>query len=156
VRGEPLAHQPLPNMVERFLVRILVACALCFSLIAFAIAPIPVDEIGNPDLPAFAFGQMGLYRLEVALLVFYGTLLLATPTFSGLLRGRLPIEISTRGAKFAAEADGSARRSETAIRTLEGAIRQLAQGLKDTRIEVDSLKELAESDSTQPEVDSNV
>ncbi|MGN6587574.1 MAG: hypothetical protein ACTHKT_08910 [Solirubrobacterales bacterium] len=143
-------------MVERLCIRILVAVALCLALLAFVLTPLPVDAQGDPDLPALAFEQVGLYRLEVALLVFYGDLLLVTPAFLGLARGRLPIEISTRGAKFAAEADGSAGRSETAIKKLEGTIRQLAQGLKDTRIEIDSLKELAESDSTQPEVNSNV
>jgi len=34
-------------------------------------------------------------------------LLLITPTFSALLNGRLPIEISTRGAKFAEDAGQS-------------------------------------------------
>lgn len=108
------------------------------------------------ELPAPALGQVSLYRLEVALIVFYGDMLLVTPAFSGLVRGRLPIEISPRGAKFAAETDESAGQNEAAIKKLEGTARQLAERLKDAQIELDSLKELAESDSTQPEVGSNV
>lgn len=141
-------------MAERFFVRTFVAIALCMALSAFILVPLPVDAKGDPDLPAPAFEQTGLYRLEIALMIFYGDLLLITPTFSGLLRGRLPIEISTRGAKFAAKADESAGQNEAAIQKLEGTTRQFAQRLRDAQIEVNSLKRLAESDSTQPEVDS--
>jgi hypothetical protein len=130
-------------MAERLFIRILLAVALCLAVVAFVLAPVPVDPRGNPDLPAPALEQVDLYQLEVALLAFYGYLLLATPTFSGLLRGRLPIEISTRGAKFAAEADEAAVENEAAIRTLEEATRQLTQGLKDAQIEIESLQELA-------------
>jgi hypothetical protein len=77
----------------RNLVRVLVGTALCTALSVCIAVPIPAD------LPAIALLQPSLYRLEVALLVFYGCLLLLTPAFSGLIRGRLPIEISTRGAK---------------------------------------------------------
>jgi hypothetical protein len=86
----------------RKLIRIFVGAALCAALIASASVPVPVD------LPAISFHQAALYRLEVALLVFYGGLLLITPAFSGLIRGRLPTEISARGAKFSEEADRSA------------------------------------------------
>jgi hypothetical protein len=113
-----------------------------------------VDPRGNPDLPALALEQVDLYRLEVALLVFYGYLLFATPAFSGLLRGRLPIEISTRGAKFAAEADEAAVENEAAIRALERTTRQLAQGLEEALIEIESLQGLSASDTTQQEVGS--
>jgi len=131
-------------VVERLFIRILVAVALCLALLAFVLAPVPVDPRGNPDLPAPAFEQVDLYRLEVALLVFYGYLLLVTPAFSGLLRGRLPIEISTRGAKFAAEADEAAVENEAAIRALERTTRQLTQGLKGAQIEIESLQEPAQ------------
>jgi hypothetical protein len=89
----------------RNLVRALVGTALFTALVACAVLPIP------DDLPAVALEQAGLYRLEVALAVFYGCLLLVTPAYSGVVAGRLPIEISTRGAKFAAEA--TQRQSET-------------------------------------------
>ena len=91
--GEPRARQTCPSMVERATVRILTATALCISLSASCLAPVPVDATGEPDLPAAAFEQVDLYRLEVALIAFYGALLLATPTFSGIVLSRLPIEI---------------------------------------------------------------
>jgi len=87
---------------------------------------------------------------------FYGALLLVTPIFAGLVRGRLPIEISTRGAKFAAETDESAAQNETAIKDLEGTAEQLAQRLEEAQIEIASLKDFFESDGTQREVDSKI
>jgi len=87
---------------------------------------VPVPE----DLPAIAIRQPGLYRLEVALLIFYGWLLLLTPAFSGLIRGRLPIEISTRGANAHREA----------LVTID--------------LEIKRLKEMTKGGNTQPEVDS--
>lgn len=110
----------MPGRRTRNLIRAFVGTALCAALIAGTATPIP------QDLPAIAFQQAGLYRLEVALLVFYGSLLLITPAFSGLIRGRLPIEISTRGAKFAEEADQSDELVEAAIQELKSDIRHLA------------------------------
>jgi hypothetical protein len=88
-------------------------------------------------------------------MVFYGWLLLVTPAFSGLIRGHLPIEISTRGAKFAEEDGRSAELNGAAIRKLEGTVADLAEALADTQIETERLSETVESDSTQPGVDSN-
>lgn len=129
-------------MVERLFVRISVATALCAALLACALVPVPAE------LPSPAFEQAGLYRLEIALMFFYGGLLLVTPIFAGLVRGRLPIEISTRGAKFAVQADEDAAENEAAIRALEGTDRQLAQWLEEVQIEIASLKDGLESDST--------
>lgn len=123
-------------MVERLLVRILVGSALCLALFAFALAPVPVN------LPAPAFEQTGLYRLEVSLLVFYGTLLLATPALAGLIRGRLPTEISTRGAKFAEKADQLAAQDEVAIKRLEATTDRLALRLAEAHTEIERLDEL--------------
>jgi hypothetical protein len=127
-------------MAERLFIRILVAAALCLALAAFALSPVPRDELGNAHLPAPALEQVALYRLEVALLVFYGCLLLVTPALSGLLSARLPIEISTRGAKFASEADGAAARNEAAIRAVERTTTELAQELEEAQIEIESLQ----------------
>ena len=133
----------------RNLVRAVVGTALCAALVACAAAPVP------EDLPAIAFGQAGLYRLEVSLLVFYGSLLLITPAFSGLIRGRLPTEISTRGAKFAEEDECSTDLDEATIRKLEGDITDLAESLAGTQIEAERLSEIVESDRRQQGVDSN-
>jgi multidrug efflux pump subunit AcrB len=125
----------------RNLIRTLTAAALCSALVACTVTPVPAD------LPAVAIRQASLYRLEVALLVFYGALLLITPAFSGLLRGRLPIEISTRGAKFAEEADQSAEVNEAAIKKLQLAADSLTESLEQAIAEIDELKRKA-GDST--------
>jgi hypothetical protein len=118
----------------RNLVRVLVGAALCVALTASAVLPVP------QDLPAIALEQAALYRLEVALGVFYGCLLLATPAYSGLVRGRLPTEISTRGAKFAGEADQTVEQDEAAIRKLERVIAGFEVGLSHARADIDLLR----------------
>lgn len=102
-----------------------------------------------PDLPSAAFGQTGLYRLEISLLVFYGSLLLVTPAFSGLIRGRLPTEISLRGAKFAEGADESTERNEADIRRLDAAINNLDEALAAAILKTEKAE-----DKTQLEISS--
>jgi hypothetical protein len=119
---------------SRNLIRFLSAVAFCAALSAGAAVPVP------QDLPAVAVGQAAIYRLEVALLVFYGALLLITPAFAGLLRGRLPIEISTRGAKFAEEVDQAAELNEVAIKELDRTTRGLTDGLNQAKTEIDELR----------------
>ena len=92
-----------------------------------------------------AFGQSGLYRLEVALLVFYGSLLLLTPAFAGLIRGRLPTEISTRGAKFVGEADQSAELAEAAVKELELKVGVLTEELNEAVVDFDRMKRRGDS-----------
>lgn len=137
----------MSSQIERTLVRLLVSVAICAALFIAALVPAPV-------LPAIAFGQLSLYRLEVALLVFYGVLLLITPAYLGLIRGRLPIEISTRGAKFAEGADRWTALDEAAIRNLEEIVDELAETLTEAEIEIERLNEIVGSDSTQREVGS--
>jgi hypothetical protein len=127
--------------VERALVRVLVGATLALAVWACAWVPIPQDAQGDPDLPTLAFGQASLYRLEVALLVFYGGLLLFTPAFSGLARGRLPIEISARGAKFADEVDQSTEVNEVAIEEVRKRLDELFRELTEAWVEIGHLKE---------------
>jgi|tagenome__1003787_1003787.scaffolds.fasta_scaffold20942560_2 hypothetical protein len=51
-------------------------------------------------LPSVALGQEFVYRAQIFLLAFYAGLLVVTPLFQGIWRGRLPTEISARGAKY--------------------------------------------------------
>ncbi|MDQ2631527.1 MAG: hypothetical protein M3Y75_11250 [Actinomycetota bacterium] len=125
----------MPERRTRNLIRALVGTALCAAVIASPSAPAP------EDLPAVAFQQAGLYRLEVALLVFYCGLLLITPAFSGLLHGRLPVEISVRGAKFEEKADHSVEAAEAQIEELEQRVTDLADGLSASYIEINQLKD---------------
>jgi hypothetical protein len=118
----------------RILVRLLVGAALLLALVACVAFPVPDDP------PAVALQQAGIYRLEVALAIFYGCLLLATPAYSGLAKGRLPIEISTRGAKFAAEADQTADRGEEILSELKLNVGQVVDGLTEAMVEIERLK----------------
>jgi hypothetical protein len=140
--------------LERGLIRIIVALALSIALLASLLVPVPRDAKGDPDLPAVAFEQVSLYRLEMSLLVFYGDLLLITPAFSGLIWGRLPTEISVRGAKFTERTDRSADSNRAAVEELERATWRLTEELKIANFEIEKLKEMPSSDSTQPEVES--
>jgi hypothetical protein len=121
----------MPN--QRTLVRILIGAALGLALTGSVALPLP------EGLPAISLGQPGLYRLEISLAVFYGCLLIITPAYSGLMAGRLPVEISTRGAKFAEEAQRSARRDEIAAEDLERAANELREELAVAIFELDRL-----------------
>jgi hypothetical protein len=112
----------------------MVGIALCFALAACSAFSIP------DDLPTVALGQAALYRLEIALAVFYGSLLLLTPAYSGLASGRLPIEISTRGAKFAEESDLTAEKYETSIDALERSSDRLSEGLEKATVAIKRLE----------------
>lgn len=138
---------------ERTLVRLLVGAALACGALTSASIPVPLDRHGVAALPAIALGQVGLYRLEVTLLVFYSGLLLITPAVSGLIRGRLPTEISTRGASFADEADHSAGTTRATVNELAQTSSVLAEGLIQANLEINELKR-ALRDSKQPEVNS--
>ncbi len=123
----------------RFLIRALVGAALGLALLACALAPVP------RDLPSLALQQPGLYRLEVGLLVFYGSLLIITPSVSGLLWGRLPTEISIRGASFAEETDQLAALDEAAVKRLEQDSARLDDKLTQAKHEIDELKRRGDS-----------
>ena len=133
----------------RQLIRLLVGAALCAALTTYVFVSVP------ENLPSVAFGQPAIYRLQAALLVFYGTLLLVTPAYSGLAWGRLPIEISTHGAKFFEDADRSASLNEAAMSRMRRVTANLTQALADTEIEVERLRGIVESDSTKQGVNSN-
>lgn len=154
--GESEPGRAYSGMAERLFVRLLMGAVLCMALLAFVLVPVPEDVKGNPTLPGPAFGQTGLYRMEVALFVLYGSLLLMTPAFVGLVRGRLPIEVSTRGAKFAEEADLSGGRGEAKFVELEQKTSALTERLAAVNVEIERLKDASRSDSTQPEVDSKL
>jgi hypothetical protein len=118
----------------RNLVRVLVGAVLGIALITGAVLPAP------DDLPAIALGQAALYRLEIVMAVFYGCLLMVTPAYSGLAMGRLPIEISTRGARFAEGTDQSTEVNEELIWELQQSVDTAVEGLAEALIEIDLLK----------------
>lgn len=132
----------MEERAARNIVRGLVSIALLAAFLGSGLTPTP------DDLPAVALGQKGLYRLEIALAVFYGSLLLITPVFSAITWGRLPIEISTRGARFAEGASQSAKRNEADIKRVEGSVGNLADALADLNTEIKELKQPISSDNT--------
>jgi hypothetical protein len=75
-------------------IRLATTTLFLFALALALTAPAP------DDLPAVALGQAAVYRLEILLALVYGGLLLLTPLFQGVFYGRLPIEISHRGARW--------------------------------------------------------
>lgn len=146
--GRELGSPSPYRAVKRLSIRILVALLLATALVASISVPIP------RALPAIALDQIGLYRLEVALGVFYGGLLLLTPVYSGLVEGRLPIEISARGAKFAEEADQSTEIAVGAIRNLEETTDGLSETVTAVLSRIERLEIAPVRDNTQPEVNS--
>lgn len=88
------------------------------------------------------------------MLAFYGCLLLITPAFSGLIRGRLPIEISTRGARFAEETNRATAVDEVTLGELEEAISDVSLAIATAQIEISQLSSVVSKDNTQREVDS--
>lgn len=59
-------------MIERLFIRIFISVTLGLAFLVFFLVPIPIGTSGDLALPALAMQQPILYRLEVALLVFYG------------------------------------------------------------------------------------
>ena len=60
------------------------------------------------DLSALALGNRELLWLERTLVLFYGFLLLFVPVVRAL-QGELPIELSTRGARYAEASDDAVK-----------------------------------------------
>jgi hypothetical protein len=129
-------------MNQRALIRLLVG-ALTIVAFLFAVSvSLPtklVNGIKTLDLPAVAIGQEILYRLEVGVLVFYGGLVALTSVFRGAILGRLPIEISARGAKFAEEVDESLGATQALVEGLQGQIAALETQALRSRLNIDQL-----------------
>jgi hypothetical protein len=125
----------LPGRAERNAIRILVAFVIAAAILTCLLVSRP------DDLPGPTFNLVGLYRIEIALVVFYGGLLLLTPVFSGVVRGRLPIEISARGAKFAEEIrQERAEISDKAIASQQEETARLTRELVEARVEINKMQ----------------
>jgi hypothetical protein len=101
----------MPEDAERMssLIRAVVFVLAVASIVIASSMSLPTAIRGAPPeierrLPSVALGQQAIYRLEVGLAVFYGGLIAFTPLYYGLVRGRVPIEISARGARFSEDA----------------------------------------------------
>lgn len=94
-------------------IRLATAAVFLVATVVAATTPVP------NDLPAIALGQVEVYRVEVLLSLVYGGLLLLTPFFQGVVHGRLPIELSHRGAKWQAQPDKALDLAEEKIARIE-------------------------------------
>jgi hypothetical protein len=129
----------------------LVAALLILAAVIGYALDIPTAGVGaakHDDLPAVALGQTFLYRVEVALLVFYGGLLLLTPLFRGVVEGQLPIEVSARGAKYAEDVAGSLKDTTKTVEDLgkqvnevRGTLILTQLALQDAKNEIASLRD---------------
>ena len=97
------------------------------------------------DLPSLALGSRELLWAERTLVFFYGFLLFLVPILKAL-GGELPIELSTRGARYA-------EASDTALEELKARIDENEELLDDTIESLDTiatrLQEEAELHSDQ-------
>lgn len=134
LRGEPpdsliVGHGSLGRLTTRSVVMVLLAAAI-ISAVAISLPTKHVGDHTMDALPSVALGQAAIYRLEIGLVIFYGGLIVLTPVFYGVIRGRLPIEISTRGARFPEEV---AENVDSSIRETQALTDELKHDLTDTQ-----------------------
>jgi hypothetical protein len=155
--GVPLARidpnpgaEGKPGRGERQAVRVVVALVIVLAALSFLLIQVPGPK-KHPEIPAVALGQPEVYHLEIALVVFYGVLLLVTPVFWGLMRGRLPTEISSKGAKFAVDVDQSIEAAEKRIDDQAKGTEKLVKELVTARVEIADLAKSVNAESTARE-----
>jgi hypothetical protein len=100
---------------ERAAVRVFVPFAFLGSVLA---ATLISSRAGHP--PSVAFGDHLVFAGELLLLGFYGALLIFVPLVRAIAGGELPIELTSRGARFSEKAlDDSLGTSDEIARRLE-------------------------------------
>lgn len=132
--------------VERWAIRILVGALVVSALIVALTVAVPMKTVGGvqrESLPAVALGQEVLYRLEVGVILFYGGLIILTPVFRGAVLGRLPIEISARGAKFAQEVDESLEATQQLVEAHQDQLDDIEKRAIRARLNLDQLASAA-------------
>jgi hypothetical protein len=90
-----LSSDPEDRPWERAAVRIVVP----FSFAAAGLVAVLVSYRADRP-PAIAFGNHLIFSGELLLLAFYGLLLILVPLVRAIGGGELPIELTTRGARF--------------------------------------------------------
>ena len=120
---------------ERWIVRVLVG-ALFLAAGLFAVQ-FSIKQ--HEHLPSVALNQPSIYRVEVGLAVVYGGLLLLTPLFFGLVQGKLPVEISHRGAKWQEAANDTIEKLTTSVQTLQQESTDLRAKLVEQELQIRGL-----------------
>ncbi len=88
--------------VERLAVRLVVPVLLLASTAGALMVSVHTKKSAIPSL---AFGSHVVLAIQVALLFFYGSLLLLVPLARAVFDGDLPVELSLRGARWKEEVD---------------------------------------------------
>jgi hypothetical protein len=145
-----------PSRGERRAIRCLTAILVVVSMAAALQVGVPkkVERSGTSstgtrsgkvvnDLPATAAGQTSLYRFEVGLAVFFAGLLVLTPAFVGVIRGRLPIEMSLRGWKFGEEAAATDKAMQASVRKIENRLDIVEPDLAQAKLRIKKIREHA-------------
>jgi hypothetical protein len=70
---------------------------------------------------------------------FYGGLLVLLPAYRGIINGKLPIEISARGTKFAEEVDRTILEAQEAVNELEKTTEGLKIQMGRARLNIDQI-----------------
>jgi uncharacterized membrane protein len=86
--------------VERVAVRLVVPVLLLASTAGALMVSVHTEKSAIPSL---AFGSHVVLAIQVALLFFYGSLLLLVPLARAVFDGDLPVELSLRGARWREE-----------------------------------------------------
>jgi hypothetical protein len=129
--------------VERVAVRLVVPVLLLASTAGALMVSVHTEKSAIPSL---AFGSHVVLAIQVALLFFYGSLLLLVPLARAVFDGNLPIELSLRGARWKEEVDDLG--DEIADRLTEVEQKALAadQELKqDIEEHTETLREVSEA-----------
>jgi hypothetical protein len=130
--------------MHKVVVRILVSVLAVIALIAALKVSLPTKHVGSSHvvkLPAVAIGQELLYRLEVGVLLFYGGLIVLTPVFRGAVLGKLPIEISARGAKFAEDVDETIGTTQQLMAKQQERLEAMEKSMLRARLNIDQIAE---------------
>src|SRR4051812_26294697 len=91
----------LTNNPRRWVIRATILIGFSASAwFAFARANVPKGPDGKDQLPTVALGQELIYRGELLVAAVFIALLVLTPLIQGVINGRLPTEITARGAKY--------------------------------------------------------
>jgi hypothetical protein len=81
--------------------RVIVRLGIPVLLVGSCAGAVGVSLHANPsEIPSFAFGSHVVLAVQIALLLFYGALLLLVPLVRALFDGDLPVELSLRGARW--------------------------------------------------------
>jgi hypothetical protein len=133
--------------IERVIVRLGVPALLVGSCVGAAAVS---WHAATSEIPSFAFGSHVVLAVQVALLLFYGAMLLLVPLMRALFDGDLPVELSLRGARWKEGVFGFGEKSlARQAEAEERAVRADA----DIKEEIHHLRrELKEGDLAQEEI----